>query len=208
MYSTQFLPLVIHHFKFSYLIRSVPFDFDAKSGKLVLIKERKRILATQVQSILSLMYIIVLSYHFILGKLPMLKMLQGFPFLLSYMLLLSTGWNVGLDIAPIQMINSILNFEKDLLKGIGNSGCRYSAGTLQIWFFTVHRWRKYQNVSGIKGDGALRLLDGVHYNCRATCGGPIDHDGPLHSPFPFIYVSSLHQYLVDVIRTGNSCRPV
>lgn len=117
MYTTQFLPLVIHHFKLSRLIRSVPLEFDSKSEKLILTKSRQRRRVSQFQSILTLMYFLVLLYNFLLGHLSMVKRLQGIPFVMAYGILAFIGWNVGPDIAPIQIINSILMFEKDVLQG-------------------------------------------------------------------------------------------
>lgn len=118
MYSIQFLPMVIKHFKFSRLIRSVPFEFDAKSGKLVPMKSRRRTRVTQMQSIIALSYFLVLVHHFCTGDMSMVKRLQGITFLDCYMVLIFGGWNVGLDIAPIQLINSILSFEQNLLRGM------------------------------------------------------------------------------------------
>lgn len=117
MYSTNFLPSLIGHLKVTRKIGSLPFEFDATSGKLVLIKSPWRVRASQLQSIISLGYFLVLLCHSFFGKLPMLKRLQGFPFLACYAVLVPCGWNVGLDTAPIQIINSILNFEKGLLRG-------------------------------------------------------------------------------------------
>lgn len=118
MYSTQFFPLVIRHLKFSRLIASAPFEYDAKSGKLIGMKGHKRVRVSQMQSLITLTYLLVLLYNFFFGGMPMLKRLQGVPFLMCYSVLTSLGWNVGLDIAPIQMINSIINFERDLLQGM------------------------------------------------------------------------------------------
>ncbi|XP_035715556.1 uncharacterized protein LOC118438863 [Folsomia candida] len=79
-------------------------------------KSRKRRRVTQIQSLITLTYLLVLLYNFFFGDMPILKRLQGVPFLMSYAVLSSLGWNVGLDIALMQWINSILNFERDLLQ--------------------------------------------------------------------------------------------
>lgn len=116
MYTGQFLPFVIQHFKFARLVGSIAFKFDAKTGKFVPIKCQKRVLASQIQYIITLMYVGLLFHS--LGGLPVIKILQGFPILLVFVLMLSAGSNVSVDMAPVQIINSILNFEKNLLKGI------------------------------------------------------------------------------------------
>lgn len=117
MYSKQFLPLLILRFKFSRLIRSVPFEYDATSGKLIVMQSRRGIRVTQIQSLVTLTYFLVLLYNYLFGNVPLLKTLQGFPFLIVYATLIACGWNVGLDIDPVQIINSILKFERRLVQG-------------------------------------------------------------------------------------------
>lgn len=119
MYSTHFLPLTIRHFKFCRFIRNLAFEYDSKYGKFFLIKSKTPVIKAKVAYVLSLIYVCVLLYR--IANFPMLRMLQGFPILFCYVLLLSIGPNVGLDIAPVQIINSILTFEKDLLQGITDS---------------------------------------------------------------------------------------
>lgn len=118
MFSTQFLPQLIRHFKLTRLIGSEPFEFDSKSKKLILMKSRRRVRVFQLQSFLTFMYFLVLLYNFLFGQLSVLKRLQGVPFVVCYAVLVSIGWNVGLDVAPIQVINSILNFEKVAIQGM------------------------------------------------------------------------------------------
>lgn len=116
MYTEHFLTLLIRRSKFARLVGSLAFEFDANSGKFVLIKSRSRVIAMQVQYIMTLIYVAFLFYR--LGNLPMLKMLQGFPFLFLFVLMLSVGSHVSVDVAPVQIINAIVGFEKDLLQGM------------------------------------------------------------------------------------------
>lgn len=118
MYSTQFHPLLIHHFKFSRLIGSIPFEFDSQSGKLIVMKSRRRIRVYQVQYFMTIIYLLVVLCNFILGDFSVQERLQGIPFLIIYFLMIVLGWNVGLDIAPIQVVNSMLSFERGLLQGM------------------------------------------------------------------------------------------
>lgn len=118
MYSSLFLPLIIKHVQFTSRMGSFPFEFDPKSRKLIRIKDLWRVRVTQVQSVITLIYYLIMLYNFFFGELPVLKRLQGFPFIIFYTILVSCGWNVGLDIAPMQLINSILTFERDLLHGM------------------------------------------------------------------------------------------
>lgn len=116
MYSTKFLPWLIRHFKFSRLINCLPFEFDTQPGKITGITSKWRIRVCQIQSILGFAYWLILLHHFCFGQGTMLKKLQGFPFLICFTILIGCGFCVDQDVAPIQMINSILNFEKRLLK--------------------------------------------------------------------------------------------
>ncbi|OXA47974.1 hypothetical protein Fcan01_17295 [Folsomia candida] len=99
---------------FCRFIRNLAFEYDSKYGKFFLIKSKTPVIKAKVAYVLSLIYVCVLLYR--IANFPMLRMLQGFPILFCYVLLLSIGPNVGLDIAPVQIINSILTFEKDLLQ--------------------------------------------------------------------------------------------
>lgn len=117
MYTTQFVPLIIRHLNYSRELGCLPFEFNSKSGKFVLIKDKRLIRVAQLQSILTLGYFLVILYHFCLGGGIWLKKLQGLPFLICYAVLVSCRWNVGLDIAPAQLINSMVTFEKGLLQG-------------------------------------------------------------------------------------------
>lgn len=116
MYTDHFLPFVIRHFKFARYVGSLPFEFDLKSGKFVRIKCQRRVLIAQVQYIITLMYVALLAYR--ISNLPVIKILQGFPILFVFVLMLSAGSNVSVNIAPVQIINSILKFEKNLLEGM------------------------------------------------------------------------------------------
>lgn len=121
MYSTQFLPLLLRHFKLSRPICCLPFEFDSKSGKVAVIKSPNRRGLSHLQFTLTILYALVLLAHFCFGKVTMLKRLQGFPFLVCFAVLISSGWNVVLDIGPMQLINSIVTFEEGVSKGMHNN---------------------------------------------------------------------------------------
>lgn len=117
MYSTQFLPLLRNHFKLTRHTGCLPFEFDPQSGKVVVTKSRIRVRFSQLQFVTTVIYWLVLLQHFCFGPVTMLKRLQGFLFVVGYPIFLAAGWDVGLDIAPVQIINSILAFEKGLVEG-------------------------------------------------------------------------------------------
>lgn len=119
MYSTQFLPQIIHHLKLCDKMNCLPFEFDVKSGKFILTRCSRKIKSFQFQCILTLLYCIVLLFHLgFSGSLTRLQKFQGLPFLIIYILLLCCRWNVTLNIAPIQAVNSFLKFERELLPGM------------------------------------------------------------------------------------------
>lgn len=129
MYTDHFLPFVVRHFKLARIFGSIAFEFDTKSRKFVRIKCRIRVIAVQLQYISTFLYVGLLFY--IVLDLPVLKMLQGFPILFCFALLLSVGSNVSVDIAPVQIINSILTFEKNLVDGI----------QISMTKFTLHKYK-------------------------------------------------------------------
>lgn len=118
MYSTQFLPLIVHHLKLCGIINCLPFEFDVNSKQLILTKSFRKIRIFQFQCILTVIYCIVLLFHLCFsGTLTTLQKFQGLPFFLIYILLLCCRWNVSLNISPIQAVNSFLKFERELLPG-------------------------------------------------------------------------------------------
>lgn len=72
MYSTQFLPLLIRHFKFSHLIASVPYEFDPTSGKVTVMKSLRRLRVTQIQTLVTSIYLLVLLYHYLFDNVSIL----------------------------------------------------------------------------------------------------------------------------------------
>lgn len=94
-----------------------PLELDSKFQKVAWIKSSTRIRLSQLHSMLTLAYNAVLVYHLCLGHLTLSKRLLGLPCLLTFTALTSCGWTVGPNIPPIQMINLILKYERNLVRG-------------------------------------------------------------------------------------------
>lgn len=117
MYSTQFLPLLIRHIRVCRFLRSIPTDFDGKSKKLVLITGPFQIAIFRLQLILSLGYCVTLFLGLFLGKMSMSKKAQGLVFYSMHIVILAARWNYSLNNSAMQVINSAMEFETQLLQG-------------------------------------------------------------------------------------------
>lgn len=122
MYTTQFFPLLVRHLGLCRLLKSVPAKFDSKLGKIVPVENPRDITIFRIQCIISLVYkyTVAMFLNLCIGPLTVPKKFQGVSFFLIYVLLLFFKWNYHLDIAPIQVVNSCVKFEKKLVKGWEN----------------------------------------------------------------------------------------
>lgn len=69
------------------------------------------------QSILALIYTFAMFLHVCFGGLTLPEKFQGSLFLVMNILLMATQWNYSLDPSAGQIVNSFINFEKQILKG-------------------------------------------------------------------------------------------
>ncbi|OXA48790.1 hypothetical protein Fcan01_16393, partial [Folsomia candida] len=117
MYSTYFLPFLVRHIKIGQKLKSIPYEFSQKSGKLVITKDRTRVWIYRVQIVLHLIYCIAMLGHLCFGTLTATKKFQGFVFFCMYTVMLCGRWNYDLNVASIQIINSAMDYEKKLVTG-------------------------------------------------------------------------------------------
>lgn len=115
MYSTQFLPFLIRHLNYCRKLKCEFIDYDPVSKKLVNVATRRRICMFRLQGILTIAYTFTMSLQLSFGSLSVQQKCQGLVFLASYLILQTTRWNYSLDIAPIQVINTFVNFENGVL---------------------------------------------------------------------------------------------
>ncbi|OXA48860.1 hypothetical protein Fcan01_16306 [Folsomia candida] len=117
MYTTQFHNLMVRHLGLCRLLKCVPAKYDANLKKIVPIDNPRDIKIFRIQCIISLVYTTAMFLNLCVGPLTIPKKFQGVSFFGIYFLLLFCKWNYRLDIAPIQVINSFVLFEKSLEKG-------------------------------------------------------------------------------------------
>ncbi|OXA48789.1 hypothetical protein Fcan01_16394 [Folsomia candida] len=117
MYSTYFLPFLLRHIKIGQKLKSIPYEFSQKSGKLVITKDKTRIWIFRLQIVLHLMYCIAMLIHLCFGPSTVARKLQGFVFFCMYTVVLCGRWNYDVNVAPIQVINSAMEFEKKVVAG-------------------------------------------------------------------------------------------
>lgn len=117
MYSTQFFPMLVRHLGHCRLLKAVPFEFDEYFKKLVPIKNSSDIKIFRCQCLIMLLYVVAMFLNLCVGPLTVQRKFQGFSFFAIYVILLLGKWNYELDIAPIQVINSCMQFETELVKG-------------------------------------------------------------------------------------------
>lgn len=117
MYTKHFLPVLVRHIQLARQIGNLPLGFNEELGKLIWLKSSTRSGLSNMHSILIFVYYAVLLHHFCFGQLTLFQRLIGLPCLITFTALISCGWNMGADIVPVQMINSILSLEQNLIRG-------------------------------------------------------------------------------------------
>lgn len=114
MYSTLILPIMRRHFNRIRFLGCNPLEFESPtSDKLIKVKSRKKL---YIQCFISLFYCLVLLLILIWGQFPIPEKLQGFVFLTCNFIFLAGLGNPNLDIEPIQIANSFVSLEDNLLK--------------------------------------------------------------------------------------------
>ncbi|OXA64469.1 hypothetical protein Fcan01_00363 [Folsomia candida] len=85
------------------------------SGRMILTKNLRHIRMFRLQSVLSVVYVGAMLANICFGWLTLTERLQGFVFFSLYFFCSIQKWNWNLDIAGIQVINSFLDYEDELL---------------------------------------------------------------------------------------------
>lgn len=120
MYTTHFMPFLLRHLKLCRRLNSVLFDFDRKSGNLVMTKNPAQIRMFRLQIVFHLAYCIIIVGHLSFSALTKAKQFQGFVILCMYIIILCGRWNYDLDVAIVQIINSAITFENKIFQGRRN----------------------------------------------------------------------------------------
>lgn len=117
MFTSEFLPALKLLVRRCNFLRCIPFEFNYESQRLSRCKSNWTNRFFQSQGILSVLYTTALFLNVCRGQLSVAENFQGGIFFMVYLLGAVGKWNYSLDIAPIQIINAILDFERDVLTG-------------------------------------------------------------------------------------------
>lgn len=122
MYSTEFLPYIVRHYRrCRKVFKYYPFRFNPELNRFV--KDSN----PYGERMFKLLLLVMLAYSgttsccLIFGSLSMAKKVQGVVFSLMYVLITVCTWNYDLDKSQIQVINSCLNFEDNIMEGMKQS---------------------------------------------------------------------------------------
>ncbi|OXA41330.1 hypothetical protein Fcan01_24061, partial [Folsomia candida] len=109
MFKTEFLPLMKLHLKISEKLACVPFKFSAESQNLV---ESR---SNHVQWVLTVAYLSAMFLNVCIGPLTMTERLQGLTIFLAFLAASIPRGNYSPNIAPIQIVNTFLDFEGGIM---------------------------------------------------------------------------------------------
>ncbi len=120
MYKSEFLLLLQHRVRVGTILKCLPFKFDKKSDRLYKSRSPWQLRIFKLQCALSVCYAMVMFANLCFGPLTMTGRMQGIGFFIVYFAATLMQWNYSLDIAPIQIINSFLNFEEEIISSKEN----------------------------------------------------------------------------------------
>ncbi|OXA38752.1 hypothetical protein Fcan01_26387 [Folsomia candida] len=118
MYHIDYLPLLKLHLRVCKFIKCLPFEYDEKSGLVIRTQNSRQVITFKIQSIFSLLYSFATILHVCIGRLTLTERFLGSLFLILDILLTTTRWNYSLDKSPGQIVNSFLQFEKQILEDL------------------------------------------------------------------------------------------
>lgn len=117
MYTTQFSPFLKRHLAICRYVKTFPYDFNPKTRRLFKVHDPKLGKRHQMMCLISLAYISTLFLGLILGNHTAAMKVIGVIFIMAYCLPLSGHWNFNLELTPIQVLNSFMDFEAKVLRG-------------------------------------------------------------------------------------------
>lgn len=117
MFISEFVPGVKLLVRRCNFLRCIPFEFNPQSQRFSKCKSNWTNRFFQIQGILSVLYTIALFLNVCIGQRSVAQTFQGAVFFVVYLLCVVGKWNYSLDVAPIQIINAILDFERNVITG-------------------------------------------------------------------------------------------
>ncbi|OXA43310.1 hypothetical protein Fcan01_22039 [Folsomia candida] len=118
-------------------LKCIPFEFDKKSGRFVKTKSIGLIRMFKLQCVLTAIYCTAMFLNICFGPLTMSGRLQGFAMLLASLAAGIPRWNYSIDIAPIQIINAILDFEETIMDSLPKIPISRGTKAVKIFLFLV-----------------------------------------------------------------------
>jgi hypothetical protein len=118
MFSQNFLPYLKFHLNFGNFFGINIVNFCPLTKKFVISSSKKRREFYRLNILLHLLHLLALFLNLCVGPLTTLKKLQGAIFCSIEFVSLVLRWDLNLDLGPVQLINSFIKFEENLLKGI------------------------------------------------------------------------------------------
>ncbi|OXA40398.1 hypothetical protein Fcan01_25070 [Folsomia candida] len=115
MYQTEYLPRLIFLLKICKLLSCHPFEWDAKSDRLIQCRSPIRIGMFKLQCLLSVGYCTTQGLNIFFGPLTTIEKFQGFGIFMTYLLASTIRWNYNLDNGPSQVIHAFLDVEATLM---------------------------------------------------------------------------------------------
>lgn len=118
MYTTQFFPLFKRHLFLCRYMKTFPYDFNANTGRLFKVTDPKLGKRHKRLCIIIFLYMTTILLSLTLGNTSVPMKMIGFVFILTYCVPAPSQWNYKLEITSIQVLNSFMDFETKVLKGI------------------------------------------------------------------------------------------
>ncbi|OXA41241.1 Transposable element P transposase [Folsomia candida] len=106
-----FSALYGNHLRICQRLKCIPFVFDTLQKRIRRSTSVRQIRVSQAQNIVSMLYVSGMFVNLAIGPLSQIEKFMGFPFLMIFLCATIVSWNVGLHIAPAQIVNSFLALE-------------------------------------------------------------------------------------------------
>ncbi|OXA63988.1 hypothetical protein Fcan01_01404 [Folsomia candida] len=115
MFSSEFLPLLKSYLPLCHVLKCIPFDYNKDSGRLETFRSAGKRSIFKLQCTLSAFYCMAMFLNLCFGPLSATEKFQGSAFFFLYLISTVARW--APDNAPIQVVNSFLEFEHRFLSG-------------------------------------------------------------------------------------------
>ncbi|OXA40279.1 hypothetical protein Fcan01_24857 [Folsomia candida] len=131
MYHTQFLPLLKLHVKICQFLQCVAITWDEKEEIFVQTRSPKQARSFKWQCTLSIFYCGAMLLHISFGRLSQTDKFQGALFLT--LAILATASRLVMDNSGVQILNTLLEFEKNVIQGYPQSPLRLADKVMKMF---------------------------------------------------------------------------